>query len=197
MLVGDTGQQDMELYTELARERPSQVVGVFLRNVSTRPGFNMSSSMSSKGGQGYSAGHSSGMKGNFGLPLVDTEPESIQYMPSMDSLSSSSSTHATSRPNPRTAPRSSPSSPLFPTSHSYSPPPPMTPTESRIKLTRILPRSRSSGAWTFEDRRRYELESRITRARSEIPSHTAFRVFQEPDECVEVQNILKQYLGGQ
>ncbi|KZP01891.1 hypothetical protein CALVIDRAFT_458819, partial [Calocera viscosa TUFC12733] len=33
ILIGDTGEQDMELYVQLAQERPTQVVGIFLRDV--------------------------------------------------------------------------------------------------------------------------------------------------------------------
>ncbi|KAG6876250.1 hypothetical protein C0992_000354 [Termitomyces sp. T32_za158] len=35
ILIGDTGEQDMELYAELARERPCQILAVFLRDVET------------------------------------------------------------------------------------------------------------------------------------------------------------------
>ncbi|KAJ3504063.1 hypothetical protein NLJ89_g8137 [Agrocybe chaxingu] len=31
-LIGDTGEQDLELYADLARERPTQILGVFLRD---------------------------------------------------------------------------------------------------------------------------------------------------------------------
>jgi len=33
LLVGDTGEQDLELYTALARERPHQIAAIFLRDV--------------------------------------------------------------------------------------------------------------------------------------------------------------------
>ncbi|KAG8974918.1 hypothetical protein FRC05_006595 [Tulasnella sp. 425] len=35
ILVGDTGEQDLELYAAIARERPEQILGLFLRDVST------------------------------------------------------------------------------------------------------------------------------------------------------------------
>ncbi|KAG6888606.1 hypothetical protein C0995_007035 [Termitomyces sp. Mi166 len=35
ILIGDTGEQDMKLYAELARERPRQIHAVFLRDVET------------------------------------------------------------------------------------------------------------------------------------------------------------------
>ncbi|KAG8904743.1 hypothetical protein FRC00_013808 [Tulasnella sp. 408] len=35
VLVGDTGEQDLELYATIARERPEQILALFLRDVST------------------------------------------------------------------------------------------------------------------------------------------------------------------
>jgi len=37
LLVGDSGQEDPEIYTELVRERPGRVKAVYIRNVSTNP----------------------------------------------------------------------------------------------------------------------------------------------------------------
>ncbi|KAK7041418.1 hypothetical protein VNI00_009284 [Paramarasmius palmivorus] len=35
LLIGDTGEQDLELYADLARERPEQILGVFIRDTGT------------------------------------------------------------------------------------------------------------------------------------------------------------------
>ncbi|KAJ7187921.1 hypothetical protein C8R46DRAFT_1023448 [Mycena filopes] len=35
ILIGDSGEQDLELYAELARERPEQILAVFIRDVET------------------------------------------------------------------------------------------------------------------------------------------------------------------
>lgn len=35
ILVGDSGEQDLELYTELAREKPQQILAIFIRDTST------------------------------------------------------------------------------------------------------------------------------------------------------------------
>jgi len=37
LLVGDSGQEDPEIYAELVRERPGRVKAVYIRNVSTNP----------------------------------------------------------------------------------------------------------------------------------------------------------------
>lgn len=184
LLVGDTGEQDLELYTELARERPHQVVGVFVRNVSTGPDHDVVS-ISARTGGGYDHADA-----NFGLPLVDTEPEPMPSMPSTSSLNSLASSRPGSGSSSGMIPTRPPLSPYG--SRSYSPRSPVM--SSMLKSPRLLPRSRSLGGMSLEEKRRYDLESRIDRARAIIPSHTAFRVFREPDECVEVQSILDRFL---
>ncbi|KAF8523002.1 hypothetical protein JB92DRAFT_2885742 [Gautieria morchelliformis] len=181
ILVGDTGEQDMELYAELARERPHQIVGIFVRNVSTAPGHDVAS-MQSRIGQLHSAAGDRVLSPRLGGSLVDTEPEPIKSMPSVDSLSNSSSW-----------PASGSDSGILP-HRSYSAHSPVSP--SPPKLPRIFPRSKSWGALTMEERKQYDLETRIRRAEAEIPQHIAFRVFREPDECVEAQNILEKFLGA-
>jgi phosphatidate phosphatase APP1 len=37
LLVGDSGERDPELYGMLARKYPSQVVGIYIRNLDARP----------------------------------------------------------------------------------------------------------------------------------------------------------------
>jgi Phosphatidate phosphatase APP1, catalytic domain len=179
ILVGDTGEQDMELYAELAKERPHQVVGVFVRNVTTAPGHDVAS-MQSRTGQRYSAAGDRVLNTQLGGSLVDTEPEPMKSMPSVDFLSNSSWT--ASRSDSDIMPR--PSSAHSPVSPSQPKPP------------RMFHRSKSWGTLTMEERRHYDLETRIKRAEADIPGHVAFRVFREPDECVEAQTILDKFLGA-
>ena len=35
MLIGDSGEQDLELYAAVARDRPEQILGIFIRDVNT------------------------------------------------------------------------------------------------------------------------------------------------------------------
>ncbi|KAF8586371.1 hypothetical protein K439DRAFT_1387305 [Ramaria rubella] len=172
ILVGDTGEQDMELYAELARERPNQVVGVFVRDVTTEPGYRFCD-----GRPAYGSGGGSGSLGALSEGhLVNKEPAPIASMPSMDSLRTESSTW-----NMQASP------------YSYSSFSAMA-SSSTSRLPGMLLQRNSSGGMTTEERRKYELELRIERARAEIPTHTAFRVFREPDECLEMRNILERLL---
>jgi len=191
ILVGDTGEQDMELYAELASERPNQIVAVFVRDVTTGSGEDP---LKSARAQTQAIGSAISNR-QFGGLLVDREPESLTTVPSWDSLGSSRSSSATSVSNnetPRPPPgpariASSQSSARFPT----------TPTTSTPRFPGFLPRRKSSAGMTVEERRLYELQTRIERAREAIPRQIAFRVFKEPEECTEVKEILDRFCLGE
>jgi len=50
--------------------------------------------------------------------------------------------------------------------------------------------SSKKSSMTDTEKRRYELQLRVYRARTQMPSHIPLRVFREPSECVEAQEIL-------
>ncbi|KAH9857256.1 hypothetical protein C2E23DRAFT_381428 [Lenzites betulinus] len=60
ILVGDSGEQDLELYAELARERPDQIAGVFIRDAGTR-GDDARPLEDPTGVQAFSAGLEAGL----------------------------------------------------------------------------------------------------------------------------------------
>ena len=48
----------------------------------------------------------------------------------------------------------------------------------------------NGGKMTEAEKKRYELQMRVNRARTQMPSHIVLRVFREPSECVEIEEIL-------
>lgn len=48
----------------------------------------------------------------------------------------------------------------------------------------------NGGKMTEVEKKRYELQMRVNRARTQMPSHIVLRVFREPSECVEIEEIL-------
>ena len=48
------------------------------------------------------------------------------------------------------------------------------------------------GSMTETEKKRTELQLRVYRARTQMPSHIPLRVFRNPSECIEVQEILDQ-----
>ncbi|KAJ7772699.1 hypothetical protein DFH07DRAFT_913580 [Mycena maculata] len=170
-LIGDSGEQDLELYAELARERPQQVLAVFIRDVESGevisdptgqramgaaslngeawPKQSWSVSPVSRAASSYSI--PSPTRGEyFGAKPLSSEPEPIVDM------------------TPRPASRSG------------------TPGPARSGALR---RSNSSASQRAFDKR-HELQLRVWRARTQMPGLVPLRVFRAPAECVEAEEIL-------
>ena len=49
----------------------------------------------------------------------------------------------------------------------------------------------NGGKMTEVEKKRYELQMRVYRARTQMPSHIVLRVFREPSECVEVEEVMR------
>ena len=48
----------------------------------------------------------------------------------------------------------------------------------------------NGGKMTEVEKKRYLLQRRVNRARTQMPSHIVLRVFREPSECVEIEEML-------
>lgn len=182
-LVGDTGEKDLELYVDLARERPGQILGIFIRDVTSGLDQSLDSLNEAQ--------------------VFTNEPESIPPTPPS---SGRVSTHESGSP---TSQRSLP----------YEPRRSLTdPSRKNSKVVQQQPQpvprmQVQSGSFVDEDhpmpgrdpfanpqqvqmtvaeRRRWELQQRIARARQMLPPGIALRIFKEPDECSEAHQILDQ-----
>lgn len=47
------------------------------------------------------------------------------------------------------------------------------------------------GGMSDAERKRCGLQMRVYRARTQMPGHVLLRVFRDPGECVEVEEVLK------
>jgi len=182
-LVGDTGEKDLELYVDLARERPGQILGIFIRDVTS--GVDQTSDFLN------------------GTQVLTSEPESIPPTPPS---SGRFSVHESDSP---TSQRSFP----------YEPRRSLTdPSRRNQKVVQqqpqLVPRMQTQGGsfldedyampgrdpWansqpvqmTPVERRRWELQQRVVRARQMLPPGVVLRIFKEPDECTETHQILDQ-----
>ncbi|KIY52982.1 hypothetical protein FISHEDRAFT_34260, partial [Fistulina hepatica ATCC 64428] len=220
ILIGDSGEQDIELYTGFAVSRPEQIIGVFIRDVTTgdvlddptgesmttpasavqfssRPASRVPSpssyspslpppqssraSSSSSSSSSYTPGSATVNTGNqfftSNVPFT-SEPE----LTLGDDLKASTSTASTS------ARVRSPRYPPPRSSRSRSPARP-TPSSSSLSNPVGAPAQRV----TEQERRRYELQIRVYRARAQIPSHIPFRIFRDPKECHEAVDLFQKY----
>lgn len=258
-LVGDTGEQDLELYALLAEERHHQILAVFVRDASG-PG---SQPLDDPTGENIKhrpaplkRASSFGFSRNKASPLEkpalsvtrDTptltgtetptqsdyqstpraDPRGSRLMPSSfrgrkpmrsSSLNVSStpsdyiSANTSASEDNRTpvAPLRSPTDPTSSTSGSFSTfsdasipysaeSPTNTPSSNDVRLPQAVPGVLSPAevqALSPQERRRYELQERVWKARLTMPSHIPLRIFTEPEECIEANQILDNLAGVQ
>lgn len=217
--MGDSAEQDLELYASLAKERPEQILAIFIRDASTQ-------SLGSvvEGGvnplddpTGASIFEQDGTLGipklAPPLPQAPTRAMSTSQLPINIPSRSVSESPGLGEPSyaryvPRRARRTyseAPAGSNFPTSSI----PPTQYFPSMTALASPLAEEPSSTTWSawggaprssspsrgqpqlFElEKRRMELQLRVHRARLEIPPHIILRVFRAPHECVEAMEML-------
>ncbi|TFK51999.1 hypothetical protein OE88DRAFT_1658744 [Heliocybe sulcata] len=227
LLVGDTGEQDLELYAAIAAERPKQILAIFVRDVSVDENADP---VDDPTGQSWKPPAPTTLDRNTtvkpakggrmpGLTPLATG-RGIPRRVASDMVSPSSAT-PTSRPtkahslNFDQSPlasadeppdyfssSSTPSTPLYASSFSNEPEyaasissdaPSSTPSSRRSSRIWIPGASRQNSmqyAISDTERRRLELQTRIWKARSQIPSSIRLRIFRRPEECVEAFEIL-------
>lgn len=198
ILVGDSGEQDLELYARLAFERPAQIVGVFIRDV-TAAGLQ----------------DPTGTQAEDVLTDLPRSPKrgSTVLPPATSSVPGRSVTIDNFRTGSAPLPQPSRKSTFFPSSFPSS----FSSVVSSPKLTgddisRESLDSSASGSFSLRsstslssnslrltrrgtmpitdgEKKRWDLQNRVYRARLSIPKHIPFRVFEHPRECVEVEQI--------
>lgn len=194
LLVGDSGEQDLELYSLLAAERPSQIAGVFIRDVSA-----------------VGLEDPTGMKADFGLtnPPMKSWPRSTvplpNSLPTRTGPKRAASDTDVSPPHsgPIRIPRPTKKGSLPPTSYSYESSP-----DFKL-LSRVSEDSSSSIASTSSsassgvrpvrsitegEKRRWDLQNRVNKARLMMPPHIVLRVFEDPKDCVEAEHIIRRLM---
>lgn len=219
-LVGDSGEQDLELYAEIARDRPDQILGIFIRDASGGPGessvrplddpigrdawqaaFELdtpssASSVSTRerlsGASGRRSGRSTPSRSTSDAmpPAVPNKPSRSYSGAEMMSLTSTSSAEsgrydyfssaAPTHPSITEELQGVPPMTLVPDAGGGDerawPPPGFS-----------TPKPPAPGA---EEKKRIELQIRLWRSRLEVPTRVPIRIFREPEDCVEVNEIL-------
>ena len=208
-LIGDTGEQDLELYASLAAERPDQIAGVFLRDATDNTADSVEpSTPTSVVGRTNTSSSTSSIEDPTGgkvltgqvvpspppPPPPETEvPRSPVLDVSMSGGSYFTSGPLSAEPEPYVKPQTTP-----PSAFAKFQAPPIR--RASLSLYPLLPESRlrrrSSARVPEWEKRRNELQTRVNRARMQIPAHIPLRVFRQPEECVEVWNVLDRVRNG-
>jgi hypothetical protein len=222
-LVGDSGEQDMELYAAIAKERPQQILAVLIRDANDWDAVKPLDDPT--GIQARNA------KPNL-TPLRPASPTSTVENISFIETGRRSPTAYIARQTKKArslnlsqhsfsgANGVSEFDPSYPMPMSTSPttelpamsyPPPAYPrrstthrqnsdvsTISNLSLRPSITRRTSNGSirgvppMTSAEKKQFDLQTRVYRARSTIPDHIPLRVFRDPEECVETGDVLNQ-----
>ncbi|KAK7005810.1 hypothetical protein R3P38DRAFT_3404535 [Favolaschia claudopus] len=196
ILIGDSGEQDLELYAELARERPDQVLAVFIRDVDEF-GQLLEDPTGWKAvlGAASSSNHLSAEKWpRKSWSTAPSTPTTPAY-----NVPSQKGDYFAQPPQPWTAepepivemtPNATPrpaSLYAYPQFRRAMTPTPSTHSSSSSSTTGSF----TKGGMNEAERKRYDLQLRVWRARTQMPGHVPLRIFRKPVECVEAEEILR------
>ncbi|KAI0255750.1 hypothetical protein BJV78DRAFT_1358435 [Lactifluus subvellereus] len=198
ILIGDSGEQDLELYANLAHDYPEQILCIFIRDVNTYE--------DGGGGiedpTGLHAGNESRKRSSFGSLASRGglwSPKSTGLLPSpITSRPPSESTTSTEDYSPRTS-----SLPATSTQKPYTDVLCSEPSTDDNLLQNVTPITRTasslsrSASVSESDKKRANLQMRLWRACAEVPAHVVIRVFRDPQECVEASRVIDPHLASE
>ena len=192
ILIGDSGEQDLELYASVAQEFPGQILCIFIRDVNTYEdggyGIDDPTGVCVLDGRISAQDLQAKRKGSSGVPAPRGGRRSPQ------------SRNSQSLPSPPTVSRASSGSTDggIPTLMYGTGPPElhMDPLSSEpgsgdmsqsLAPCMLMDRTPSSEP----DKQRSNLQIRLWKARMEAPPNIVIRVFREPEECVEAFHTIE------
>ncbi|KAJ7346955.1 hypothetical protein DFH08DRAFT_780713 [Mycena albidolilacea] len=196
-LIGDSGEQDLELYAELARELPDQILAVFIRDVDEfghlledPTGWNaVSASAGNLNGEQWPRGSWST---TTAAPSTPSTPAYSLPPAHKDKDYFAPSVTFTSEPDPIVdmTPMQTPRPASTHGSYSQY-------RAGKAASVRSAASGSTVGSATKEgmseaERKRYDLQLRVWRARTQMPGHIPLRIFRDPRECVEAEEILRK-----
>lgn len=205
ILVGDSGEQDMELYTTVAMERPQQVLAVFIRDARGPPNGEKPQPIDDPTGatasirwKNYPHRSDSGR-----IFRQNSRSSSYDATPIQPMITPGPTPNYGDRQRPTNAKRQgsadyfsrpggsslAPGTPNDNGSTPWSSPQVQEdPLAGEIDASVVLgpkPAKMSDVEW-----KRLELQMRVDRARVNIPQSVRFRLFTNPEECTEAFDVL-------
>ncbi|KAN0062527.1 hypothetical protein ACQY0O_005059 [Thecaphora frezii] len=183
ILIGDSGELDLELYTALAAERPEQIRGIFIRDVSSpRPEVGA-------GGLGGAGGVAAGAGGEGGGGGGASAQGRMGKMEADETLAPPVPAFSSAGGDGQ-GPTTSPTSAFFQPGY-----PPPAPSASAASATAATPHAPipTQGITEAELKRKQAFQARLLRATAMVPSTTLFRLFYTGhDVCDEAKRLVKQ-----
>lgn len=202
ILIGDTGEQDLELYANIASERPDQVLAVFIRDVRDVALVDPTGSQAASYGPSLAPRRSQTKK--MSLPpsfasFASGRPPPHRTLSDMDGMIDSGAGTAMKR-GPPTKKFTLQSFASLDSSGSVSDVDyrarmsveSMSSTGSSSSLSLRNLRRATAVPLTEAEKKRVELQTRVNKARSMMRRDIILRVFKHPLECTETDRLLEQ-----
>jgi len=205
ILVGDSGEQDMELYATVAMERPQQILAIFIRDARSPLNGEKPEPVedpigatahtrrrnyaqhSDSGGSSRSSRQNSYGASNEMIPVQPTmapgPTPNYQDVKRLISAKRQDSADYFGRSGPSSPTPSDDSFPWFSNTQTHE-----EPGAGEIDPSMELgprPAKMPDAEWN-----RLELQMRVDRARVNIPQSVRFRLFVDPEECVEAFEVM-------
>ncbi|KAI9508173.1 hypothetical protein F5148DRAFT_1284339 [Russula earlei] len=192
ILIGDSGEQDLELYATVARDHPEQVLCIFIRDVNTYEDGgggieDPTGAHSREGGKKRSPWGMTLSRGGRVSPRSTMSSQSTISPHSMSHAPSDSTDDYFSKtPTPSTSGTQIPyTDTIYAEPDSYYSP-------SQATLT---PAMLSRLTLSEPERKRVQLQTRLWKVCAEVPMKVAIRVFRDPSECVEAFQVIDPHLA--
>lgn len=203
ILIGDSGEQDLELYASIAMERPQQILAVFIRDVHDTGLADATGSLAS-----LTSMKASGSAKKTSLPAQTfaTRPHPLRSMSDTDTLKESGPYIAKPGPSVK-RPTSKFTLPPQSFSSFDNPANADSKTKPRMSVDSISSAGSSSSSlslrnfrratgqatlpMTEAERKRLELQNRINKAKLMMRPDIVLRVFKLPEECIETERLLE------
>lgn len=204
ILIGDSGEQDLELYASIAMERPQQILAVFIRDVHDTGLADATGSLAS-----LMSMKASGPAKKTSLPAqtFTTRPHPLRSMSDTDTLKESGPYIAKPGPSVKKRPTSKFTLPPQSFSSFDTPANADSKTKPRMSVDSISSAGSSSSSlslrnfrratgqttlpMTEAERKRLELQNRVNKAKLMMRHDIVLRVFKLPEECTETERLLE------
>ncbi len=196
ILIGDSGEQDLELYASIARDHPEQVLCIFIRDVNTYEdgGGGIEDRTGTRARDGGKKRNTWGMT----MSLTRLSPKSMSSQSFTSSAVSRAPSEATNDDFSRTPSSSSASSGVQrPYTHTfYAEPETYDSSQTQTTITHgTTPTLTHRLTLSESERKRMSLQTRLWKACAEVPTNVVVRIFCDPLECVEAFQVIDPHLA--
>lgn len=204
ILIGDSGEQDLELYASIAMERPQQILAVFIRDVHDAGLADATGSLTSIIPM---TAPEPVKKTSLPVETPVTRPHPLRSMSDPDTLKESGPYAPKPGPSVKRRPTSKFTLPLQSFSSFDNPANTNFKTKTRMSVDSISSTGSSSSSlslrnfrratgqtmvpMTEAEKKRYELQNRVNKARLMMGSDVILRIFKHPEECIETDRLLE------